>query len=377
LQGNLSASLVGPLAETLTSSQPYREGGVAATAATLLNNLDDNTIDYIVGDTINIQGTDVDGTAVSVNFAVTPLSTLGDLQAAISAAYAGATATIVNGNLVLTADNTGPASLSLTLTDALANTGRTSFNNHAMQMTVNGKDGDTVSSGIQVYDSQGTGHIMSVTFRKQGSNLWDMTVSIPAGEGTTIDNLVTGIEFNDDGSFRQVTGSGLGDPDVEIQFSGIGTPQTMRFFFGTANGFDGLTQFGGPSSAGATRQDGYAAGFLTSLSVSKDGSINGIFSNGQISPIAQLGVASFQNSAALNRLGNNYYAISTQSGEALIGGGLSGGRGSVEQGVLESSNVDVALEFTRLIIAQRGFQVNARTITASDTILQELAQVVR
>src|SRR5262249_34417260 len=97
---------------------------------------------------------------------------------------------------------------------------------------------------------------------------------------------------------------------------------------------------------------------------------------GRTIPIAQIAIASFANPAALLRVGGNYYALSTESGPALLGAGLSGGRGAVQQKTLESSNVDVALEFTRLIIAQRGFQVNARMITASDQILQELANIL-
>jgi flagellar hook protein FlgE len=124
-------------------------------------------------------------------------------------------------------------------------------------------------------------------------------------------------------------------------------------------------------------QDGFGAGFLTSVSIAKDGIINGVFTNGQILPLAQLALAAFVNPGGLSREGSNLFSITAQSGEALIGAGGSGGRGLVEQGTLESSNVDIALEFTRLIIAQRGFQVNARTITVSNEVLQELANIIR
>lgn len=137
-----------------------------------------------------------------------------------------------------------------------------------------------------------------------------------------------------------------------------------------------MTQFGGDSSAAAVNQDGFASGYLTGLSFGQDGIINGNFSNGRSMPLAQLAIASFANPEALDRVGDNYYTQSNQSGDAVIGTAKTGGRGSVQQKVLESSNVDVALEFTRLIIAQRGFQVNARTITASDQILQELANLI-
>ena len=94
-------------------------------------------------------------------------------------------------------------------------------------------------------------------------------------------------------------------------------------------------------------------------------------------PIAQLAIAGFDNAGGLNREGNNYFSSSNNSGLPLIGAAVTGGRGSLQSGTLESSNVDVALEFTRLITAQRGFQVNARTITATDEVLQELSNLVR
>jgi flagellar hook protein FlgE len=103
--------------------------------------------------------------------------------------------------------------------------------------------------------------------------------------------------------------------------------------------------------------------------------MQGVFSNGQTLPIAQLAVASFNNPAGLSREGQNYFSLTAQSGIPLLGTADSGGRGTIQQGTLESSNVDVALEYTNLITAQRGFQVNTRTITASDQMLQDLANI--
>jgi flagellar hook protein FlgE len=378
LQGNLSSTAVGPLSETLTSAQPFTAGGSPVTSATLLNDLDDNVTDYVVGDTISIQGTDADGSLVNTSISVGPGTTMGDLISAISAAFGSATASLDTvGNIVLTADATGPALLTMTLNDGLSNVGQTSFNQHGMITTVEGKGPDTTSTGIQIFDPQGAGHTLTLVFSKMGPNTWDITASIPSADGTVIDNAVAGVLFNDDGSFRQVTGTGNGDSDVTFQFNGLSSPQTVQFYFGAPSGFDGLTQFGGGSSAAAVDQDGFGAGFLSALSVAKDGSINGIFTNGRTLPVAQLAIASFQNPEGLDREGDNYYRVSNQSGVALIGTGLTGGRGSVQQSALESSNVDIGLEFTRLIIAQRGFQVNARTITASDQVLQELASIIR
>jgi flagellar hook protein FlgE len=375
--GNLNALALGPLAETLSSGQPYLSAGVAATAATLLNDLDSNSFDYQVGDTISITGTDAAGNAVNTTLNVDGTTTLGDLLTAINAAFSQTTASLLaDGTLQLQADNVGPATLNLTLADGGSNTGFTSFTNHSMALTADGKFGDRVTSGIQIFDTQGSPHNITFVFQKQGNNLWDMTASIDAADGTMIDNIAAGIQFNDDGSFRQVVGTGNGDGDISIQLNNLATPQTIALNF-SSNGFDGLTQFGGASSAAATEQDGLAAGFLTGLAVGPDGVIEGVFTNGRTLPLAQLALANFANPGGLERLGDNYFGITTNSGIPLIGTALSGGRGLVQSGALENSNVDVALEFTRLITAQRGFQVNARTITATDSVLQELSNIVR
>src|SRR6185436_15705470 len=107
-----------------------------------------------------------------------------------------------------------------------------------------------------------------------------MIADINPAEGVIADNLVSNINFNEDGSFRQVTGIGMGDAGITVQFNGFSTQQDVSFFFGTPNAFDGLTQVGGKSSAVATGQDGFEAGFLTSISIAQDGVMNGVFTNG-------------------------------------------------------------------------------------------------
>jgi flagellar hook protein FlgE len=264
--------------------------------------------------------------------------------------------------------------LSVTLSDGASNTGKMNWSNHVLNQTVAGKVGDTVNSTIQIFDVQGTAHNLSVTFQKQAANTWNLTASIPAADGTMVNSTITGITFNDDGSFRQINGA---NQNISFTVKGLSAAQTVKFSFGSANGFNGLTQFGSASSAAATSQDGFAAGFLTNISISQSGLVNGVFTNGRTLAIAQLAIANFSNAQGLNREGNNYYSLSSHSGDPLIGEGVSGGRGNVKQGSLESSNVDVALEFTQLITAQRGYQVNARTITISDQILQSLAQIIQ
>ena len=140
---------------------------------------------------------------------------------------------------------------------------------------------------------------------------------------------------------------------------------------------DGLSQVGGASTAAPSKQDGYASGWLSSISVSSEGVLVGVFSNGARRNIAALELATFQNPAALSSQGGNYFQTTSNSGTPLLTKALSGEAGSVQGGALEKSNVDVATEFVNLIQAENGFQANARTIKVANDMLQELTNLIR
>jgi flagellar hook protein FlgE len=159
--------------------------------------------------------------------------------------------------------------------------------------------------------------------------------------------------------------------------SGFGTTQTVKLSFGSPNDFGGLTQLGGGTSAAATSQDGYAQGTLQSASVGQDGTITGRFTNGRTETLAQLALATFTNPEGLRRSTNNYFGVTANSGTALVTTPQSGSAGSIQSGSLESSNVDVGAEFTRLVTAQRGYQVNAQAFSAANQMLQETANLLR
>jgi flagellar hook protein FlgE len=377
IQGNLPATATGPLAQVLTSSQAFTSGGTPATGSTLLNSLDDNTAPYQTGDTLQIQGTTAAGTAVNATLSVGPTTTMADLVNAINADFTGSTASLnAQGNLVVTSNTAGPSQLAVSIGDSAGNKGGTSWNNQSLAITTTGKDGDTATAGIQFYDAQGSPHTLTLTFQKQANNTWTMTGSIPATDGTMVNGLVSGITFNANGSFGQVTGAG-GTASMTVALAGQATPQTINFNLGTNNSFNGLTQVGTDSSAAATQQNGYGAGTLSNITIDQTGVISGVFTNGQVLQIAQLAVANFANPQGLNLEGNNYYSLSSSSGPPLIGGGNSGGRGTVQQSQLEDSNVDVSLEFTKLIIAQRGYELDAHSISAGDQVLQDLVNMIR
>jgi flagellar hook protein FlgE len=377
LRGNLPSTANGPLAQITSTFSPWTAGGSAATGATTLNSLDQNSVAYGAGDSITIAGTDHDGSPISTTLAVTAASDMDDLVAAINAAYSGATATLgADGRITLTSDTEGPSFLSLTLTDTAGNVGGTDFAVNPSIVSTTGEDGDTVEASMEVFDERGGSHFVNLTFQKQLDGSWDATATINAADGTITDGSIEGVRFNTDGSFASVDGTGAGDANLTFQFAGALAPQTMSLTFGTSGEFDGMTELAMSSSL-AAQHDGYPPGSLVGVQIRSDGTLEGVTSNGFTFPLAQLSIASFLNPNGLAARGDNYFEPTLASGDVEIGAALSGSRGAIRGGQLEQSNVDIALEFTRLIVAQRGFSANARTIRVTDQVLEELTNLIR
>jgi flagellar hook protein FlgE len=229
--------------------------------------------------------------------------------------------------------------------------------------------GESATTAIQVYDSQSTPRAVTVTFTKTAANTFSASASIGGGTAT-----LSASQINFDTSGLLVSPGSL-----TLNVTGIpgAANQTITLNLGTPGQASGLTQFGGSSTANAITQDGTGFGTLTDVSYDASGIIQGQFSNGRTIPLAQLAIAGFNNEGGLLRSGNNYFLASASSGQPLVGTAGTGGLGSVQGAALEGANVDIAIEFSRLIIAQRGFQVNARTITAANDTLQELANIIR
>lgn len=377
LRGNLPSTANGPEAEVISSFAPWTSGGTAATPATLLNSLDQNSAAYVAGDSITISGTDHDGSPVNVSLSVDGTTTLGDLVTAIDGAFGGASAALgADGRITLTSDSAGESFLSLSLTDAAGNTGGTDFSMNPAIVSTTGADGDSFPATIEVFDERGGSHFVNMVFQKQADGSWNVTAGLNAADGSIIDGSIEGVRFNADGSFASVDGTGAGDANLVFQFTGIAAPQTVAVSFGQNGSFDGMTELAMASSL-AAQQDGFPPGNLVSVQIRGDGTLEGVSSNGRTFPIAQLAIASFLNPNGLASRGDNYYESTLASGDVEVGAALSGSRGSVRGGQLEQSNVDIALEFTRLIVAQRGFSANARTIRVTDQVLEELTNLIR
>ncbi len=227
--------------------------------------------------------------------------------------------------------------------------------------------GESVSTAIQVFDTQSTSHSLNLTFTKTAANTWDVSATVSGG---TVALGATQVTFDSNGLL-------VAPASITATLGGLPGAQAVNLNLGTPGQSTGITQFGSTSTAAAVTQDGTGSGVLNSVSVDATGALQGVFSNGRTVPLAQIAVANFNNPGGLLRSGDNYFVSSGSSGEAIVGSGGSGGRGTIQGAALEGSNVDIAIEFSRLIIAQRGFQVNARTVTAANEVLQELASIIR
>jgi flagellar hook protein FlgE len=186
---------------------------------------------------------------------------------------------------------------------------------------------------------------------------------------------VNGIRFNTDGSFSSVTG-GSGAQQIAIAYNTGAAPQTINLSLGSSGAFNGLTLFGGNSTASATNQNGYASGSLSSYSIGSDGTIKGVYSNGVTSNIAQIQTATFANPNGLSDLGSGCWGATANSGDPVFGAATSSSTGSLASGSTEASNVDTATQLSELIIAQNSYEINAKAMSVSDQVIQQLTQII-
>ena len=380
LAGNLSSLAKVPVAQRIATVSPFLSGGIPVTTATRLIDLDNNSPKYVDGDIINFTGKKSDGNAPDVaNYTIADASTatVGDLIAAINSAFSGTTVTLeTDGSLTAIDEQTGPSKLNIVLADSDGNVGKSQFDQHQFVIKAIGRDGDKVSREVEFYDAAGAAHSVGLEFTRQVDESWNMLASMDASDGVILDGEVNGITFLDDGTFAQVLGTGTGDANIEFRFTGQQATQTMDLSFGFPGTINGLAQLG-TSSALEVSQDGFSPGKLSDVHIDTDGTVFGLASNGLQIALGQMAVATFRNVNGLSAVGGNYFQASLASGNPEVGTPLSGGRGALRSGQLEGSNVDLALEFTRLIIAQRGFSANARTITVTDRVLEELTNIIR
>ncbi len=383
ISGNLPATSNGPIAETLQTASAFTTGGGAAnaTGATLINDLDIVDSAYAAPDNLVIAGNDHDGTPVNVTLAVTATTDVQDLLDRVTSAYPLSSVSLTDGVIQVQANATGPSQLNLQIRDQAGDggTGESNFASHNFLESAVGQDADSFSKSVEVVDTQGLTHSVNYTLTKTSGadepSSWDLVATLDSNGGDVLVDSVTGIRFNSNGSYSQVTGTGSDGPSLSFDFGGD-EPLVIAVDFGTSGTFNGITEVGAPESVESVT-DGYEYSTLTSVQVDADATLFGVTTNGRRFKLAQMAIATFGNPDGLSSAGNNFYQASLASGAPNLGTALTGGRGSIVSQQLEGSNVDLTAEFTRLIIAQRGFSANARTITVTDEVLEELTNLIR
>lgn len=264
----------------------------------------------------------------------------------------------------------------------------------------------TWSTEQKIYDSFGNEHLLNVSFRRVvgNPNQWEATVNIDpdnaeftqtrVGLGTTdgVQNTFI-VNFDNFGRLASVTDTSgnVTNPEGEIvlqtsftvpgaNLDENGNPyrQTMNISLGTIGDMKNtITQSASKSTTKAYSQDGYTLGYLDNFKIDSTGTITGVYSNGTNRVIGQLGLATFANDRGLEKAGDNTYVESNNSGMASIGESGVAGKGSLLAGALEMSNVDLSEQMTDMIVTQRGFQSNAKTIQTADTLLETVLSLKR
>jgi flagellar hook protein FlgE len=243
-------------------------------------------------------------------------------------------------------------------------------------------ENSTFSTPMQVVDSLGYAHVLTVNFTKgAGAGQWSYSVTIPGedvGSANPAEEVATGtIAFDGAGRLTSpaadagviavdITGLASGAPDMSVDWS-----------FYDASGAPRMTQFNAQSAVAANAQDGSVAAGLTRIGVADGGTIVAQYSNGQQRVVGQLALASIRNPESLIAVGNNSFQASAKTALPAIGLPETGGRGKILGGAVEHSTVDIAREFTNLIVFQRGYQANSRVVTAVDELSQETINLKR
>jgi flagellar hook protein FlgE len=394
LTGNLNGS-----ATALDTATVLSDANTALTDATTLQTAAGALKGAYAPLTATTQGL-VNQAKLDADTAVTKATAAQTAAAALAAGTGTAAAALAAANAASTAATTAASSASTASTAVLADAGVTAaitIDNTAMTTaatplstaasatvtaaTAASTNNSTTPVTFDVYDTQGNKYSLTGTISKNTTpaNSWTFqpAATIVGSDGTTVVANVTGtkstIKFNADGSLDTSTvfNSITIDPTSVIPAS----PYAGAGAFTVQPSGSAMTQYGSDTTAKIASTDGYAAGTLSGTTISSNGQIVGSFSNGLTQVIAQVALAVFNNPDGLLSAGGSLYTKTTNSGEPQIGATNTGGRGTLTAGSLEMSNVDLAQQFTNMIVAQRAFQADSKIITTDDSMLNELVQM--
>jgi flagellar hook protein FlgE len=236
--------------------------------------------------------------------------------------------------------------------------------------------GDTFQATAQIFDSLGNAHDLTLAFTKTADNNWDYAVTDPtlsetgATSGTVTGGAAGSVSFNGDG-----TPAAFVLPAVDVTWTiGGASPSTVAVDLGTVGASDGITQFAGDFSV-FIDQDGVKFGQFSDVSIDENGLVIALFNNGERRPIYQLPVAQFANPDGLEARGGNAYIQSDRSGDLTLNAANTSGAGRVAASALEASTVDLADEFTNMIVTQRAYSASSKVINTADEMLEELLRI--
>jgi flagellar hook protein FlgE len=236
--------------------------------------------------------------------------------------------------------------------------------------------GTQFSTPVQIFDSLGQSHQATVSYTKTGTNTWGYSVDLPPGDFTGAASNNTGtLTFDTSGKLVTPSGSVSG-----ISFAGLtdgASDLSFNWNLNDSSGNPTVAQLSAASSNNAAIQDGFASGVYQSFTADSSGVITAKFSNGHTETIGQMAVATVSNPQGLTATGNNNFTTTAASGLASVGVAGAGGRGILDDNALEQSNVDISSEFANLIVAQRAFEANSKTVTTFDTVTQDTLSMIR
>jgi flagellar hook protein FlgE len=244
----------------------------------------------------------------------------------------------------------------------------------------------TFTASVQIYDALGDSHVATITYKKAaGAGAWGYTVTVPGDEITggtagtpfTIGTAGT-VAFDADGKLTSVNGAAPADVAFTTPtWTNGAAASKWSWDLVDDNKVPALTGFASASATSSINQNGSAAGMIESINIASDGTIVATFGAGQTVAVGQLALANFNNPKGLVKMGSTRFSESQAAGIPNVGVAGTGGRGTLTGSALEQSNVDIATEFTQMILAQRGYQANSKTITVSDEILVDTLALKR
>lgn len=372
------ADLFNQMSATSGNGDPIQTGSGVAVAGTTANFGDGTVSATGVSSNMALQG---NGFFVVQNASGTSYTRNGDFTTNSSGQLTTASGELVMGypaiNGVVSTDS-ALAPISVNQATTMPGVASTSF-----EMNTNldsaAAAGTSFSTPITVYDSLGTAQTLTVNYTNTAPNSWSYNITMPASAtgGTGSPTTITSgtLAFNSSGQLTSPSGSVTG-----ISVSGLAdgaATMNLSWNLNDASGNPTITQQNATSATATTNQNGYGVGSLTGYSVLPDGTVQGQFSNTQTLALGQVAVANFANTQGLAQTGNNDYRATFASGAAVVGQAGAGGNGSITGGSVETSNVNLSAEFSKMIVAQQGYEANAKALTTLNQVSQATLQMLQ